>query len=256
VNTYSYEKSPHLLTVSAGSARQNSDSTSSYDPKILKAAKHQVNNHIYTLKNIGRDLEPKETLVDVAYKSIQEEWEKKKNDFKTIKFAIKYETLKARAKAKGKMPENIGNQRDVDKFKDIRSEQRPILLVDGHGKRDHLSDSQIPIDPIETDDLAIPTAKKSRAGGRMAKRGAVPSAKKRSVVQAFLVFEQRTNDERHKYRVAATRELEGWIGPDEAKALKERIADLEQNLTGQKQSHQKLTTKDIPCHSSNLVLRG
>jgi hypothetical protein len=90
----------------------------------------------------------------------------------------------------------------------------------------------------------------------MAKRGAVPSAKRRSAVQAFLDFEQRTNDERHIYRVAATRELEGWIGPDEAKALKERSADLEQNLTGQKQSYQKLTTKDIPCHSSNLVLRG
>jgi hypothetical protein len=77
---------------------------------------------------------------------------------------------------------------------------------------------------IPTDDLAIPTAKKSRAGGRMAKRGAVPSAKKRSALQAFLDFEQRTNDERHKYRVAATRELEGWIGPDEAKGIEH--ADL------------------------------
>jgi hypothetical protein len=123
----------NFTTVSAGSARQNSDSTSSYDPKILKAARHQVNNRIYTLKNIGRDLEPKETLVDVAYKSI-EEWEKKKNDFETLKFAIKYETLKKRSKAKGKMPKNIGNQRDVDKFQDIRSERGPILLVDGHGK--------------------------------------------------------------------------------------------------------------------------
>jgi hypothetical protein len=95
--------------------------------------------------------------------------------------------------------------------------------------------SQIPIDPIETDDLAIPTddlaiptAKKSRAGGRMAKRGAVPSAKKRSAVQAFLDFEQRTNDERHKYRVAATRELEGWIGPDGGvRTLDFKRADVE-----------------------------
>jgi hypothetical protein len=85
------------------------------------------------LKNIGRDLEAKETLVDVAYKSI-EEWKKKKNDFETLKFAIKYETLKKRSKAKGKMPKNIGNQRDVDKFQDIRSERGSILLVDEHGK--------------------------------------------------------------------------------------------------------------------------
>jgi hypothetical protein len=133
VDPYRYTKSPHLLTVSAGSARQNSDSTSSYDPKILKAARHQVNNRIYTLKNIGRDLEPKETLVDVAYKSI-EEWENKKNEFETIKFTIKYETLKDRSKVKGKMPENIGKQGVVDKFQDIRSERGPILLVDGHGK--------------------------------------------------------------------------------------------------------------------------
>jgi hypothetical protein len=72
---------------------------------------------------------------------------------------------------------------------------------------------------IPTGDLWIPTAKKCRSGGRKAKLGAVPSAKKQSAVHAFLDFEQRTNDERHKYRVAATRELEGWIGPDEAKAL-------------------------------------
>jgi hypothetical protein len=86
------------------------------------------------LENIGRDLAPKETLVDVAYKSI-EEWEnKKKNDFETIKFTIKYETLKDRSKVKGKMPANIGNQRIVDKFQDIRSERGPILLVDGHSK--------------------------------------------------------------------------------------------------------------------------
>jgi hypothetical protein len=102
---------------------------------------------------------------------------------------------------------------------------------------DQLSDPQIPIDPIETDSFAIPTAKKSRAGGRTAKRGGLPSAKERDrcAVQAFLDFEQRTNDERHKYRVANTPELEGWIGPAEAKAFKEHIADLEQNLSVEKQ---------------------
>jgi uncharacterized coiled-coil protein SlyX len=116
----------------------------------------------------------------------------------------------------------------------------------------HLSDSLIPIDydAIPTDSLATPTAKKGRAGGRTGKRGAVPPGKKRSAVQAFLDFEQRTDDERHKYRVAATRELEGWIGPDEAKALKQRIADLEQILRVQKQSHQKLEDTVVKNNAS------
>jgi hypothetical protein len=69
----------------------------------------------YTLENIGRSLQPEETLLDVAYEATEER-KTRKAIFHKIHFKIKYETLQDRSKNKGKMPDNIGNDWDVQKF--------------------------------------------------------------------------------------------------------------------------------------------
>jgi hypothetical protein len=98
------------------------------------------------LENIGRSLQPGETLKDVAYKAILE-WNTRKDTFQKIHFKIKYETLKDRSNSMGRMPDNIGNDSEVFNYF-IPSEQGPTLILDGHGKQLGFRCS-IPLDLVE-----------------------------------------------------------------------------------------------------------
>ncbi|KAA8910593.1 hypothetical protein FN846DRAFT_1020028 [Sphaerosporella brunnea] len=107
--------------------------TSTQDPSSLAAAKHQVNNHTYTLNNIGRALLPGETLLDVAYAKIKQ-WRELETGFTTIKYPITFARLKERTKRTGHPSKDFPNANPV-KFKFLPSSLGTVVLLDGHKKK-------------------------------------------------------------------------------------------------------------------------
>jgi chromosome segregation ATPase len=77
------------------------------------------------------------------------------------------------------------------------------------------------------------------------KEETVPLEKKLSAVQAFMDFEKRTDVERHRHLLAATQEWGGWVGPEEAQAMKAKIADLERSWEIEKRDHGQLASTFI-----------
>ncbi|KAA8901424.1 hypothetical protein FN846DRAFT_891826 [Sphaerosporella brunnea] len=109
-------------------------STDERDPEILKAAQNQVKNRTYTLANNGRPLQQGETLLDVAYASI-DNWRKLQTGFTVFNYQITLQRLKERTSSKGHLPKGFPDVKNPDKYKFIPSSIGTVVLLDGHQKQ-------------------------------------------------------------------------------------------------------------------------